>query len=328
MSQFDFGNIDPYVVDGVELADFLNQWRDALNSLHRGGVRPTYVVPGMLWINDAAGPSDWVLQWYVSPTVGDVALFTLNTITGAITISASAGGIVSAATLLAEADANPAVRWQADQNPIDAKSWRATVTATGALRFGAYNDAGVEVAAVEIERDGTIQGGTPPGIVFDYAGSVVPTGYLWCAGQAVSRTAYAALFNAIGIAYGGGDGVLTFNVPDLRGRVGVGKDNMNGIAVNRVTNSGTGNSGIAGVTLGASGGEQTHAMALAENAAHGHSIVAGIGLVVYGNTGAGVATLAAGGDVPLYTTTLASSGSGTGHQNMPPTLILNKIIKT
>lgn len=36
-------------------------------------------------------------------------------------------------------------------------------------------------------------------------------------GQAVSRTTYAALFNAIGTSYGAGDGVTTFNVPDYYG---------------------------------------------------------------------------------------------------------------
>lgn len=35
-------------------------------------------------------------------------------------------------------------------------------------------------------------------------------------------TLYSVLFTAIGTAYGGGDGVATFNLPDLRGRFGVG----------------------------------------------------------------------------------------------------------
>lgn len=42
MSQYDFGNIDPYVVDGVQLAGSLNQWRDALYARHRGALRPSY----------------------------------------------------------------------------------------------------------------------------------------------------------------------------------------------------------------------------------------------------------------------------------------------
>ncbi len=43
----------------------------------------------------------------------------------------------------------------------------------------------------------------------------LPTGWLLCDGSAVSRTAYAALFSAIGTTWGAGDGSTTFNVPDL-----------------------------------------------------------------------------------------------------------------
>jgi hypothetical protein len=86
MSQYDFGVIDPYVTVGVELADMLNQWRDAVYSLHRGGVRPTYIVPGMLWVNDSGGANAWVVSQYISPTVGDLVWFTLNTTTGTITL--------------------------------------------------------------------------------------------------------------------------------------------------------------------------------------------------------------------------------------------------
>jgi microcystin-dependent protein len=61
-----------------------------------------------------------------------------------------------------------------------------------------------------------------PGMVFDFAGTSVPTGFLACDGSAVSRTTYATLFTAIGTAWGSGDGSSTFNVPDLRGRTTIG----------------------------------------------------------------------------------------------------------
>lgn len=63
----------------------------------------------------------------------------------------------------------------------------------------------------------------PAGALMPFAGSAAPTGYLLCEGQPVSRTAYADLFAAISTTYGVGDGSTTFNVPDLRGRVAVGK---------------------------------------------------------------------------------------------------------
>src|SRR6516165_3580664 len=47
-------------------------------------------------------------------------------------------------------------------------------------------------------------------------------------GQAISRTTYANLFNLISITYGAGDGATTFNIPDLRGYLLAGKDDMGG----------------------------------------------------------------------------------------------------
>ena len=75
-----------------------------------------------------------------------------------------------------------------------------------------------------------------------------PAGWLWCAGQAVSRATYAALFAAIGTAYGSGDGSTTFNVPDLRGRLPIGLDNMGGTDAGRI--------GLSN-TLGTTGGSNT-----------------------------------------------------------------------
>lgn len=61
----------------------------------------------------------------------------------------------------------------------------------------------------------------PVSTILPYAGnpSVTPTGYLYCNGQAISRTTYADLFAKIGTTWGQGDGSTTFNVPDLRGVV-------------------------------------------------------------------------------------------------------------
>ena len=66
-------------------------------------------------------------------------------------------------------------------------------------------------------------GGAPTGTVVPFAGSAAPPGWLPADGSEVSRTEYPALFAAIGTTYGAGDGVKTFNLPDLRGRVVVDK---------------------------------------------------------------------------------------------------------
>lgn len=67
------------------------------------------------------------------------------------------------------------------------------------------------------------------GLIYPYAGSTAPTGYLMCDGAAVSRTTYADLFEAIGTTYGAGDGSTTFNVPDLRGRVPLGSSSTHAL---------------------------------------------------------------------------------------------------
>ncbi len=76
-----------------------------------------------------------------------------------------------------------------------------------------------------------------PGIFKWYTGTEVPTGYLKCNGQAVSRTTYAALFTAIGVKYGLGDGSTTFNVPDVRGDAIRGYDDGRGVDPGRALGS-------------------------------------------------------------------------------------------
>lgn len=86
--------------------------------------------------------------------------------------------------------------------------------------------------------------------MLSYGGNSAPSGWLLCYGQAVSRTAYAALFAVIGTTFGAGDGSTTFNLPDARGRVLAGKDDMGGTAAGQltVTLSGTTTAGSAVVT--------------------------------------------------------------------------------
>lgn len=96
--------------------------------------------------------------------------------------------------------------------------------------------------------------GLKVGMKVDWFGSALPAGFLWADGSAVSRATYAELFAAYGTAYGAGDGSTTFNLPDLRGRSTFGRDDMGGTAVSRLTAA---KSGIAGATLGATGGAES-----------------------------------------------------------------------
>ncbi len=66
----------------------------------------------------------------------------------------------------------------------------------------------------------------PAGIVLAFGGTSIPAGYLLCDGRAVSRTQYARLFNAIGTSYGEGDGLTSFNLPNLMDRFIQGKNEI------------------------------------------------------------------------------------------------------
>jgi microcystin-dependent protein len=97
----------------------------------------------------------------------------------------------------------------------------------------------------------------PTGGLIPYAGAVAPPGYLACNGQAVSRVTYAALFSVLGTVYGPGDGVTTFNVPDLQGRLPLGA----GAGV-----------GLTPRVLGGQGGIETYVETLFSMVSHAHYI--------------------------------------------------------
>jgi len=159
-------------------------------------------------------------------------------------------------------------------------------------------------------------GYVPTGVILDFGGGTVPTGYLICDGAAVSRTTYATLFAQIGTNYGVGDGSTTFNVPDMRGRVCAGKDNMGGSAASRLTATYFGTSAS---TMGAVGGSESHTMTLAELVAHTHNLQVASN---FATTGASTAVTGNGSGQ-----TTASTGSTTPFNIVQPTIIVNKIIK-
>ncbi|SEF19456.1 MULTISPECIES: phage tail protein [unclassified Variovorax] len=77
----------------------------------------------------------------------------------------------------------------------------------------------------------------PPTLVGLFAANSAPPGWLKANGAAVSRTAYAALFAAIGTTFGAGNGTTTFNLPDLRGEFPRGWDDGRGVDTGRVFGS-------------------------------------------------------------------------------------------
>jgi microcystin-dependent protein len=150
------------------------------------------------------------------------------------------------------------------------------------------------------------------------------------------------LFTAIGTTYGVGDNSTTFNLPDLRGRVLAGIDNMGGTDAGRLDIANTAGTVVGSqyVTL-ASANLPTHTHAIDHNHAaftsgddspdHSH------GTPTYVAAGAGGSNFVGGGSWNLQSGTYGASvrhqhninaeGGGGAHQNTQPTLVTNYIIK-
>lgn len=183
-----------------------------------------------------------------------------------------------------------------------------------------------KVSSQMLEDGDEAQGLAPVGSVMAYAGATEPVGWLFARGQAVSRADFAALFAVLGTTYGPGNGSTTFNLPDGRGRVAVGKDNMGGTPANRVTAA---VSGLAATTLGATGGDQrlqdhNHGVI---DPGHAHStstVDAGPG---DGQAGFGGASSAFGQTQDAQTGITIQNSGGGGSANVQPSIVLNWIIR-
>jgi microcystin-dependent protein len=106
--------------------------------------------------------------------------------------------------------------------------------------------------------------GIPTATIVPWSSASVPTGFLECNGQAVSRSTYADLFAIVSTTYGTGDGASTFNVPNLADNVAVGKSNNKALASTGGANTVTSTGNVAGSTA-------NHTLTTAELASHSHA---------------------------------------------------------
>lgn len=147
----------------------------------------------------------------------------------------------------------------------------------------------------------------PVGTIIPYAGTTIPSNYMLCEGQALSRIEYDLLFNAIGTTYGVGDGTTTFNLPNLKGRVITGLDHTD----------------ASFDTLGEKGGEKTHTLNIDEMPSHNHSLP---GRLVNAD-GSDIVRELAGQDSANNNSSSYNTGGGQPHNNLQPYIVLNYIIK-
>lgn len=101
-------------------------------------------------------------------------------------------------------------------------------------------------------RIATLEGrvSVPAGTIVAFAGTTAPIGWYICDGSEKSRNENPLLFAAISIAHGGGDGVTTFNLPDLRGRFVRGADSGSGRDPDSASRIAPANGGALGDNIG------------------------------------------------------------------------------
>lgn len=122
-----------------------------------------------------------------------------------------------------------------------------------------------------------------------FAGNFAPAGWAFCDGSLLVISENEALFQLIGTTYGG-DGQLTFALPDFRGRVPIGVGQGLGLS-NR--------------TVGEMGGQETVTLTNANMPSHSH-----LGQVVVNNTNATA-------NIPTASSSIATSGAFSGRSFVP-----------
>lgn len=221
MAQFDFGVMDPDAISGAELADILNDWRDAMYSMHRGTSRPSYAIAGFTYLNTSATPyaityydgSQDIIIGYIDEsshnymtiigggtgTIASGATTDLGsvrashlTVNGSATIS-SFGTSMRPGTLKTIVFAGGATVVHSPN--LDLPTAANVVTNAGDRMLVVCIASGVHYVMNYTPAASSTD--EPIGIVKEFHGLDLPAGYLYADGSAVSRTTYANLFTKL-----------------------------------------------------------------------------------------------------------------------------------
>ena len=143
-----------------------------------------------------------------------------------------------------------------------------------------------------------------------FGGNFAPIGWLFCNGAQISIAENETLFALIGTTYGG-DGEVTFRLPDLRSRVPVHQG--------------------GGMVFGQSGGAETVALSEAQTPAHTHTLKGSSAVAGVGAPGGATTANSYGNgapSTPLAPGAVGSAGSAQAqpHNNMAPYATVNFII--
>ncbi len=164
-----------------------------------------------------------------------------------------------------------------------------------------------------------------------------PTGFALCQGQLLPISQNTALFSLLGTFYGG-DGITTFALPNLQGRVPLGFGQGSGLFANRAT--------------GETGGSDTVTLTTTNMPGHLHTVTNGLTATARCKNGAGTSASPVGNvpaivddsmpaiysdgaaDLSVQTGSLLMSGAATAssyggsqpHNNVAPSLVINYVI--
>jgi microcystin-dependent protein len=149
-----------------------------------------------------------------------------------------------------------------------------------------------------------------------FGGTFAPVGWAQCAGQLLQISLYEALYNLIGTTYGG-DGVSTFGLPDLRGRVPVHHG--------------------SGYVMGQSAGTERVALNSSQNPPHSHTLYGSVNPATSNSPQNAVAAAITGGGTtsaydtaqphsPIAPSAISAQGLSQPHENMQPYLCITFII--
>lgn len=148
---------------------------------------------------------------------------------------------------------------------------------------------------------------------FDFA----PRGWAYCDGSLLPINQYSALFSLLGTYYGG-DGIRTFQLPNLQSRVAVGKGQGNGLTLYSLGDFG----GQESITLNP-GQMPAHTHAATGNQGGGNSLVPTDAVWASDAAGGSAPYSTAAPNVALSPSAIATSGGSLPHENRQPYLALN-----
>jgi len=211
-------------------------------------------------------------------------------------ISQTTGSLTGNMAAFTAGDDTPAA---GDQNKLWLKQNASTCVPEGWHWYNGSNTAWEDVPVPETALPSSL---TPVGAIIMYGGGTAPTNWLLCNGGTFDTSTYPALDTVLGSTYGAAG-----QLPDLRSRVPVGM--------------GDGGTGLTNRSLNDTGGEESVTLTTAQIPEHNHEIRSSTWETGGGSGGMGNST-----DQQSWGYT-EDTGGGGSHENMPPFIVVNFIIK-